>query len=90
MKIEITINADYGNEVYLQENKDKLENELLNVIEQFVGKNTYIEYECENAQFDMRTGELVNYNPHPIQRQFNSQYDKEHTSLKQEIPVFVL
>lgn len=90
MKIGITINADYGKELYLHENSDKLKNELLDVIEKFVGKDTYIDFEQEDAQIDAMTGEVVNYNPYPIQRQFNYEYDKEHIPLQREIPVVVL
>lgn len=71
MKIGITINADYGKELYLHENSEKLKSELLGVVEQFIGEDTCIDYEQEDAQIDAMTGEVVNYNPYPIQRQFS-------------------
>lgn len=90
MKIGITINADYGKELYLHENSDKLKSELLSVVERFIGKDVDIDYEQEEAQIDAMTSEVVNHNPYSIKRQFNYKYDKEHMPLQRDIPVFVL
>lgn len=90
MKIELTINADYKRELYLHDNSDELKNELLSVIERFIGKNVSIDYKQEDAQIDAMSGEIVNYNPYPIKRQYNYKYDKEYMSLQREIPVIVL
>lgn len=90
MKIGITINADYGKELYLHENSEKLKSELLGVVEQFIGKDTCINYEQEGAQIDVMTGEVVNYNPYLLRRQFNYEYDMENMPLKREIPVVVM
>ena len=90
MKIGININTDYEKELYLHENSEKLKNELLSVIERFIGNDVYIEYEQEDAQIDAMSGEVVNYNPYPIKRQFNYEYDKQHMPLQREIPILVL
>ena len=89
IKIEITINANHDSELHLCENSDKLKSELLNIIRQFVGKDSYIEYTQEHAQIDAATGEVVNHNPYPIKRHYNYEYDKEHQPLKQETPVVI-
>ena len=90
MKIEIIIHADHGKEAYLHENSDRLKDELLCVIEKFVGKDAYVDYAQEDAQIDVMTGDIINHNPYPIQRQFDCKYDKEHMSLQREVPVLVL
>lgn len=90
MKINLTIEADYNTELYLHENSHKLKNSILDAIEQFTGKNTVIHYDYEYAQVDAAMGGLVNYNPYPIERQFNSEYDKEHQPLEKHIPIIVL
>jgi hypothetical protein len=81
MKITITINTDYNTEKYLHNVSDRLENELLNIIDQFVGTDVDVDYEQKFAEVDAATGEVVNYNPYSFERQFNSKYDKEHMSL---------
>ena len=65
MKIELIIDADYNEELYLQKISDKLKEELLNTIEQFIGKDVQVDYYQEDAQIDSATGEVVNYNPYP-------------------------
>lgn len=90
MKIEITINADYGKELYLHENADILKSELLGVIERFVGKNVSIDYNQEDAQIDAMTNEVVNYNPYPLQKQFNYEYDREHMPLQRERDILII
>jgi len=89
MKIVIVINADYNGELYLHSTSDKLKNEILRVIEKYVEKGTIIDYGQEYAQIDTMTGETVNQNPYPIQRQFNSTYDKENEPLYREIKVII-
>lgn len=49
MKIKITIDADYEEELSLYENSDKIKKELLNVVKQFVGDDVCIFYEKENV-----------------------------------------
>lgn len=49
MKIKITIDADHEKELRLYENSDKLKQELLNVVKQFVGDDVCIFYEKENV-----------------------------------------
>lgn len=65
MKIELIINADYNKELYLHRNSDKLKEELLSTIKQFIGKDVQVDYYKEDAQIDSATGEVVNYNPYP-------------------------
>lgn len=90
MKIGITINADYCKELYLHENSNELKDELLSVIERFIGKDIRVDYKQEEAQIDIANGKVVNYNPYTIKRQFDYKYDKECMSLQREVPVLVL
>ena len=66
MKIEITINADYTGELNLIKKLENVKNELSNTLYQFVSKDTVIEFETKEAEIDVVTGELVNYNPYPV------------------------
>lgn len=68
MKIEITIDADYGSELYLYNNSDKLKSELKNTINQFLRNKLSIDIKCECAEIDAASGKLVNYNPYPPKR----------------------
>lgn len=87
MKIELVINANLKQELYLHENSSELKNRLLNVIEQFVGKDIYVEYQQEHAQIDSATGETVNYNPYPAK--FHYEEDSENY-LQKRYPLIVV
>ena len=65
MRIEITINADYNRELHLIKNLKNVKDELSNTLVQFVGKDTLIDFDTKEAEIDVATGELVNYNPYP-------------------------
>ena len=85
MKIELIINADFNKELYLHENSDKLKNELLNTIAQFVGKDVYVDYYQEDAQIDFPTGDIVNYNPYRPEFHYKEDLDIHYLAAKHPI-----
>lgn len=85
MKIELIINADFNKELFLHENSDELKDKLLNVIEQFVGKDTCVDYYQEDAQIDAVTGNVVNYNPYPFKFHYKEDLDINYLAAKHPV-----